>query len=240
MRRDFSMGSRDYATELVEGLIAERELKAHDRLPSERDMCEMWDLNRTTLRNAIRRLVANGTLYSKVGSGTYVAPKKFVRDLHDVKGFSEAAIAAGHQTEATVLSFEICEADKAVTRKLHVPLGSKTYVIRRVRSIDGAPAMIETTHLNAALFPGLEKHDFSTESLFRVMREEYGLIPVEGDEKLSVTQLDEFEAGVFDKPVGSPAFFQTGVIVDEEGTPLEYFKTVAPSERIRFACELVG
>ena len=240
MRHNFMMGSRDHATELVEGYISEHKLAAGDRLPSERDMCEMWGLNRTTLRNAIKRLISTGTLCSKVGSGTYVAPQKLVRDLHDTKGFSEVARAAGFNPTTEVLSFEMREADKTSTRKLHIPLGSKVYVLRRVRNLDGVPAMIETTQLNAALFPGLDRYDFSNDSLFRVMREEYGVDPVEGDEKLSVTRLDELEADALGFPAGNPAFFQMGVMVDSEGVPLEYFKGVVLSERVRIACELMN
>ena len=50
MKRKHAMSSRDFATELVESYIQEQGLKPDDRLPSERDMCAMWNLNRTTLR----------------------------------------------------------------------------------------------------------------------------------------------------------------------------------------------
>ena len=70
------MSSRDFATELVESYIIDNKLKPGDRLPSERDMCRMWDLNRTTLRNAIQRLVSDGMLYCRMGSGTYVSKPK--------------------------------------------------------------------------------------------------------------------------------------------------------------------
>ena len=89
MKRRHPMSSRDHATELVESYILDMGLRPGDRLPSERDMCRMWDLNRTTLRNAIQRLVSDGVLYCRMGSGTYVAQPKLVRNLQDVKGFSE-------------------------------------------------------------------------------------------------------------------------------------------------------
>lgn len=238
MKSEFTMSSRDYATELVEGYINEHGLGAGDRLPSERVLCEMWDLNRTTLHSAIKRLVVLGTLYSRVGSGTYVSAPKMVRDLHDVRGFSEAARAEGFTPGSLVLSTEVVEANKVVTGKLHVPLGSKVFVLRRMRLIDGMPATVETTHVSLDLFPGIDTYDFSQESLFDVMRREYGIAPAEGDEKLSITRLDEEEAALLGYPVGAPAFFQTGVLVNADGVPVEYFKGIVQSERIRFACEL--
>lgn len=240
MKNEFTVGSRDCATELLEGYIASQNLKPDDRLPSERDMCEMWDLNRTTLRSAIKRLISLGTLYSKVGSGTYVAPPKLMRDLHDTAGFGEAVRMQGREPGAKVLSFELREADKVISRKLHIMLGSKVYVLQRARYIDELPAMIETTHLSADLFPNLDAFDLAKNSLFQVLSAEYGVTLGEGDEKLSITQLDEFESKILGFPPGSPAFFQTGVISDTEGTPIEYFKSVVLSQRVRFNCELVS
>ena len=240
MRRDYRMTARDKATELVRGYILEKGLKTGDRLPSERDMCEMWELNRTTLRNALRSLIEIGVLVSRVGSGTYVAPQKFVRNLQDTGGFSEAVRTAGRIPGTQVVSFAPREADKTISQRLHVPLGTPVFALCRLRTIDGTPAMLETTHVNAVLMPSLDSHDFSKESLFEVMRRGYGLVPTRGSEHLSVTQLDETESELLGVPIGSPAFFQTGVVTDDDRTPLEYFKAVVLSERVRFSCELVA
>jgi len=84
------MSLRDQITELVEALIIDRGLEPGDKLPSEREMCEMWGLNRMTLRNALKRLADYGVVESKVGLGTFVAEPKMVRNLQDTKGFSQA------------------------------------------------------------------------------------------------------------------------------------------------------
>ena len=51
---------RDEATEHIECYILEKKLPPHAKLPSERDMCSMWNFNRTTLRSAIKRLIVEG------------------------------------------------------------------------------------------------------------------------------------------------------------------------------------
>ena len=240
MKRKHEMSSRDYATELVEAYILDNGLQPHDRLPSERDMCRMWDLNRTTLRNAIQRLVDDGALYCRMGSGTFVAPPKMIRDLQDVKGFSEAARENGRIAGSRLIHLGIQEAGKAMTRRLRVPLGSPVLVIRRLRTLDGEPCSVETTHINAALCPGLESYDFSSESLFDIMRDRYGLKPYKGEEKLTVTALDSTEAELLGVEEGSPAFYQSGIVEDAEGTVIEHFKAVVLSSQIRFATELTG
>jgi GntR family transcriptional regulator, transcriptional repressor for pyruvate dehydrogenase complex len=56
----------------VEDLIATRQLRPGDRLPSERDLAEEFKVSRTVVREAVHRLVARGMLEVKPGSGIVV------------------------------------------------------------------------------------------------------------------------------------------------------------------------
>ncbi|KXT76132.1 Transcriptional regulator in cluster with beta-lactamase, GntR family [Streptococcus sp. DD10] len=47
--------------------------KIGERLPSERDLSETFQVSRMTLRQAISLLVEDGVLERRVGSGTFVA-----------------------------------------------------------------------------------------------------------------------------------------------------------------------
>lgn len=44
-----------------------------ERLPSERDLAEQFEVSRMTLRQAISLLVEEGVLERRVGSGTFVS-----------------------------------------------------------------------------------------------------------------------------------------------------------------------
>lgn len=52
--------------------IATGRYPAGSRLPSERDLCQAFGLSRTTVRRAISRLVADGWITARHGSGLYV------------------------------------------------------------------------------------------------------------------------------------------------------------------------
>lgn len=45
-------------------------------VPSEMDMCEMYEVSRNTVRRAVRLLNAEGVLRTVRGKGTYVEPPK--------------------------------------------------------------------------------------------------------------------------------------------------------------------
>ena len=61
------------AVEKLEDFIVVNRLAPNTRIPSERDLCEMWGVSRTTLRQAVDTLVGRGVLYRINGAGaTYI------------------------------------------------------------------------------------------------------------------------------------------------------------------------
>lgn len=56
----------------IEEAIRQKKLLVGTKLPSEREMCEMFAVSRTALREALRRLSARGLIDIKKGSGMYV------------------------------------------------------------------------------------------------------------------------------------------------------------------------
>ena len=62
----------DKIADQIKQLIQERQLTVGDRLPSERDLAELFDVSRSPVREAIRALNSQGLLITKPGGGTYV------------------------------------------------------------------------------------------------------------------------------------------------------------------------
>lgn len=66
----------------IAGFIAKAELKAGDRLPTERQMMESLSVGRSTVREVIRKLQALGVVESRKGSGTYLLRALSAQAIH--------------------------------------------------------------------------------------------------------------------------------------------------------------
>lgn len=238
MLQEFKTRPREEVREKIEDYIALHDLKAHDKLPSERELCKLWGYNRMTLRSAIQSLVMEGILYSKTGSGTYIAPEKISRNLQDLKSFSKTVEEAGRILDTVVLSTRIIESNKQISQKLNLKLGHKVFELIRLRKIDKEPIMIETTYVNYEKYRDFDKHDFSCESLYKIIEDNYGTSIMEGQEKIGITYATEEESELLNIPVGEAVFFLTGVVNDVNQTPVEYFKTIARSDKMRFSSKM--
>ncbi len=59
----------------LQELIIERDYKPGDKMPTEKEVCEMFHVGRSTVREAYRMLQIMGVLESRQGSGSIVAQK---------------------------------------------------------------------------------------------------------------------------------------------------------------------
>lgn len=225
---------REEAVELIECYLQTNDIPPHGKLPAEREMCEMWGLNRTTLRAAIRRLTEMGKLYSLKGSGTYVAPPKLERNLQDAKSTTESVRGDGRQLKTRVLRTELLQADHYLSKKLQVPEGTRVLFMRRLRIMDGVPYMIETNYVNLSRCPRLLDHDFNNESLYQVLSY-YQIYPAKGEESIGITYATETEARHLQIDEGGALFYLTGIVRDYNDVPVEFFKSVTRPDMVRFS-----
>lgn len=217
--------ARERAVECLEAYILENELKAGDALLSERQMCQLWNINRTTLRSAIKQLSDSGKLFSLQGSATRIAPR-FCRRLQDLQSFSEYAKTYNFNISTQLLSFLVVECDKHLATKFKRVLGEKLFCITRLRILNDTPVLIETAYVPVELAPGLDEHDFIHESLFCVLENRYGFKLSHGSEQTSITFAAGEEASFLNIDEGDPVYFIASMTENEEGIPIEYCKSI--------------
>ena len=93
----------------------------------------------------------------------------------------------------------------------------------RVRLVDAEPLAMERTEIPVSLAPGLlEKTDFSKDSLYRVLRDVYGVIPTEAEETVRADLADTAAISALHIPATAPVLRFTRRPLDSAGPPLEY------------------
>ena len=76
------------------------------KLPSERQLCQDYEVSRTTVRNALGSLVNSGVLYQIQGKGTFVRERNR-ENLSNYYSFTEQTKRNGKTPKSIVVSFEI-------------------------------------------------------------------------------------------------------------------------------------
>lgn len=167
---------RDYLADLV----ATR-LSPGDPVPSERELVERFGVSRTTVRQGIDALVADGLLERRQGSGTYVAPPK-VDVQSRITGFTQEMRQRGMIPASRLLQAEQLPAPPDVAAWLGIKTRDPVHYVHRVRLADGVPMAVEQTWISTALVPRLLADGVPT-SLYEALAVA-GLAPTWGEDSI--------------------------------------------------------
>ncbi len=142
-------------------------------IPSEPELCRVFDTTRMTVRRAIDALVNEGKLYRVQGKGTFVSHIE-LQKTYQKHGFTSNMISLGIHPSSKVLSMGVCDPDDAIKASLEVEPGEPLFCLKRIRMADLEPIAIERVWISLKRFPKLPDYDYSETSLYEVLRVEYG------------------------------------------------------------------
>jgi len=214
--------------------------KPGQKIPSEAELCEIFDVSRTVVRQALSELVHEGVLYRRKGKGTFVAELKIRESLvQHLTGFYEDMVALGLKPSTKVLEQKVIPAPLKIADALGLEEGEPVVMIDRLRFVDGEPIVLVVTYLPEKLCPGLAKEDLSTQSLYAILEKKYGLELVYGRRTLEAVMATEEEAKLLETEEGDPIVLLRSISYLKDGRPIEYFKALHRGDRSRFEVELV-
>jgi len=218
--------------EVLRSRIAQNVWKQGDRLPSEAQLCEEFGVSSITMRRAVATLVAEGLLVRLQGKGTFVSSDHaIVQGPPQLTSFTQDMRARGWRASARVLALLTERASGRIATKLGLSSGALVWVISRVRLADGLPVAIQTSHLPALLFPGLDRYDFGRESLYDVFERVYGIKPAHATEIYHVSKITPADAARLEVEEDSPAFRVERVASDSTGRRIELVDSVIRGDR---------
>lgn len=177
--------------EILTKKIKENEWLVNTRIPTERELCEMYRVSRITVRQALDELEKEGYLYRKQGRGTFVTVPKLEQRLGSFYSFSEEIRKMGAVPEATIIGFNILESSERISEILKTKKGEKVYSINRLRKADKEPFALETSYIPVAIAPDLIKENVEKDGLYNTLRNSYGIIPDEAWESFEAVLVDD-------------------------------------------------
>ncbi|MQA62667.1 MAG: UTRA domain-containing protein [Actinophytocola sp.] len=222
---------RDVLLDLID------DLAQGDPLPAERELASRVGVSRMTLRKAVDELVAAGRVVRRRGMGTFVAGPKLAQPL-TATSFTEDMLARGHVPGARTVSARTGPAGAVIGRRLEVSPGDEVLRVRRLRLADDQPMAIEELHVPTAIVPGLTGEDLVDHSFYELLQQRYGVRISSGIQVLEPTVTDPEESELLGVPMHSPAFLFERASRSEDGTVIEFVRSIYRGDRYRIVAEI--
>ena len=180
--------------ESIRQAIQDGRLKAGEQLPSEPEFAEQLGVSRTTLRDAVRMLVSEGTLERRRGVGTFVANNPLINiqeGLETLVSTTEIIRKQGYEPGTSECRWETVPATDHLAKVFGVAPNTPLIHFSRTRTANGVPVIqceeyMPATILRSEMINNL-KGDWS---LYKVLKEAHlevtsavcRVIPVIADE----------------------------------------------------------
>lgn len=222
-------------------LVEELENKIHgsllsnDKLPSERELTQIYGVSRITVRLALQELENKGLVYRKHGKGTYVSEiTDSAVDLSATYSFTEQMKKMGKEPQTKILSFRLVEASESVAQQMQINVGQQVFEMERLRLANHVPMMIERTYVPYSLFEGLTEEMLSKRSLYDIFYEEFDQVIRLADEEFYASIAFDNEADLLDIDSGDPVLHLLRKTYSSKNIVIEYTFSIARADQFRY------
>lgn len=200
-----------------------------DRLLTEAELSQQFEVSRITVRKAIELLTEDGIVVRKQGIGTFVAEKKLHRVMNNqVLSFTEMSQMSGVNPSADLLSVAWETPSAAIQHHLHMNSKEKVLKVVRIRKNDGIPVMLETNYYPERMaFLLQENLSRSTYEIFR----DRGIIPTHSVKTVEICYATDEEAEILGVAVNQAIMLQKDEVTDQNGEMIHFTKLLINSER---------
>jgi DNA-binding GntR family transcriptional regulator len=179
-----------------------------DKLPSETELAEIYNVSRVTLREAVRGLLEAGYVTRQHGLGTYVTKRPRLRNNLDVNfGVTHLIEAMGMTPGNRAVEVLEEKASERVARALGLEPEEQVVRVERVRTADGDPIVYSVEFIPRTFLPkGVEDLGALRGSLYDLLAD-LGHPVHHGIGKIKPMVADQKTARCLGLEVGAPVLY---------------------------------
>jgi len=219
--------------EAVTAQINDGRLKPHDRLPSEKELCEQWRASRSTVRKAMDQLSDRGKIFRVPGKGSFVAFPKISHQASQVLSFTEKMKAQGFDVETKLLLKQVVEPDEEIATSLKLSPRDQVLKIQRLRIVKGEPMALQTSFIPLRFCQNLMAEDLASNSLNNLLQEQCHIHLSRSDVWIEARTITRKERILLGSP-RLPIFLAVvGLTYDQHGEPVRFSRGIFRGDRVR-------
>ena len=205
----------------VRDWIYQGSYKPGGRLPTEEELCRLFQVSRITTRKAVDMLVDEGLVLRQPGRGTFV-----VEDLADAPVIGEMdqllrkVERLGKNSRISQAEVVEVDADPDTAKDLQLPAGARVQKASHVRLMDKHPIGYVVTFIPASLRVRFDLSELNESPMLNLL-ERKGVDIASADQVISATLADGRLASLLNITVGAPLVHIRLVVFDSQRRPVE-------------------
>jgi GntR family transcriptional regulator len=217
--------------------ITSGKLKHGDKIPSERELAEKFNISRMTARHAISALEREGFVERRERVGTFITNRMIRWNFITVNSFTKGMVDKGLNPETKTIYMKREPANDFLATTFEVNIGEEIFSLKRLRLVDGIPIAIELSQIPYRYCSGIEQHMKDNVSLYNVLEEYYDIKLVKQKQQMRISLPDPYESELLRIKSEIPCLLMKGTTLDTLDRPIEFTKGLARGDLIEFYSE---
>jgi DNA-binding GntR family transcriptional regulator len=224
--------------EILKKKIESNEWIVGAMIPTEEELCKLFEVSRATVRTAVLELVRQGYLKRHQGKGTFVFQNSILRGLSMQVKFSEFFLEEDEAMETAVLATTVMMPIDDLDIKLDISKDRHIIYIKRLRSNSGKPVLLQESFIPHHICPFVLEEDIERTSLVDLLEKKFGIKLTKVRNYIELTRLNADEARLLEFPEGSPAILLHQHI-NSADTPVIYSRSIKRNDASPFFIQLL-
>jgi len=223
----------------LRGMIEKGRYSIGERIPSEIELSQMFNINRNTVRQALLQLVNDGLVIRKNGVGTFVSSSidnKLKYSLQNITSLTYEFIKRGIKPGTRTVSKRVVGVTDDMAEKLMLGNDRRAIRIKRVRYGNEIPLVIERSYLSYREYRSMLSMDIP-DSLYKLLIEEFNVSLERSLQTLRAIDLPDPDAELLEVESGFPAMLQESLIYDDRGITVELLHSYYRGDKFVFQVE---
>lgn len=211
--------------------------KPGEKIPSEKNLVDMFNVSRITATTAIRDLVKEGYVYRIQGKGTFVSEKK-IEDVrnHNAYGFENNSSLDEdvHETR----SVRVIKVGREFSEKMDLTETEELYEIIRYKLDDGRINAVEYVYLPLKYYPSLKLREEEIGHIHDLVKSSCFLKQKKAKVYIEPVMLDEEQSEIMELDKEKPVLQLEKTTFSEEDKIIEYSRNIINSDIYKFYMDL--
>lgn len=208
------------------------------RFPGDDELTACYGVSRHTVREAVRRLQAEGVIERGRGRGTFVRDRVIEQPLGTLYSLFRSVEEQGFVQRSIVRHLEIRQ-DREAATVLGCAPGEPLVYLERLRLADDQPVVLDCSWLPAVFARPLLDVDFAHTALYRELHARCGVRPDAGWERISPVLPSAAQRELIGLPEGVPALAIERLAM-RDSAPVEWRHGLVRADRFSYVARWSG
>lgn len=222
--------------EILRKKIEGGEWPVESQIPTEEDLCRIYNVSKATIRTAILELVRQGYLMRHQGRGTFVCKRIIPQGLTMSTSFREFMLGAGILFSTQVLAQTVTMPVDDLGLKLNITEDKHLIYIRRLQIVDGEPVFLQENYIPYYICPSMLNENVADNSVVELLEKKYEITITKVKDYIEVVNSGEEESKLLNLPKDSPVLLFEQHFYSAE-TQVMYVRSIKRTDRFRFTME---